>query len=154
GLYKTARRGVERLSARPRSVGRGGVRPLERDEPALALFAGPACEHHLEVEPVDIPRLFRVLAAQLDRERPQQIVGRGVLAVLVLNAAEERELMIRPHVELERRQPGPTAVVDALAVLAVAFAARLPVALEHRARVIGEGTELRLAERGRTEEAR
>ena len=48
--------------------------------------------------------------------------------------------------------PGPFAVVDALGVPAVAFAARLPVAFEQRSLVIGEGGELGMAE-GRAPEA-
>ena len=52
--------------------------------------------------------------------------------MIVLDAAKQRELVVRPHVELERRQPGPFAVVDALGVLPVGFAAGLPVSFEER----------------------
>src|SRR5437870_8514257 len=69
----------------------------------------------------------------------------------VLDAAKERELVIRTHVQFEWTEAGPSPVVDALAVLPVAIAARLPVALEHRTRVIGERTELRVAEHCCTE---
>src|SRR5262249_28395833 len=68
-------------------------------------------------------------------------VARRVIAMIVLNAAEEREFVIRPHVKLERREPRPPAVVDPFGVLAVALPARLPVAFEQSARVIGERTE-------------
>ena len=64
-------------------------------------------------------------------------------------AEKQREVVKRPHMQLEFRQPRPLAVVDALGVRAVAFPARLPIAFEHRLRTIGKRRELlRSAERG------
>src|SRR5437773_12568377 len=71
--------------------------------------------------------------------------------MLLLDTAKERELVIRTHVQFEWTEAGPSPVIDAFAVLPVAIAARLPVAFEHRTRVIGERTELRVAEHCRTE---
>src|SRR5712691_5268995 len=71
--------------------------------------------------------------------------------MIVLDSAKQREFVIRTHVQFEWFQARPFPVVDALAVLPVAFAAGLPVAFEQRARVIGEGAELRVADRGHAE---
>ena len=60
----------------------------------------------------------------------QQIVYGPVVTVILLNAAVERELVKRAHVELERRKPGPVAVVYALGICPVGFATRLPVPFE------------------------
>src|SRR5262249_14807037 len=85
--------------------------------------------------------MLRVVGADLERVRFQQIISRCVITMLVLDPAEQRELVIRAHVELERREPWPLAVVHPLGVMAVALAARLPVAFEERARVIRKWTE-------------
>src|ERR1043166_4594252 len=76
-----------------------------------------------------------------------------MLAVVVLNAAKQRKLVIWTHVELERAHSRPFSVVNALAVLPVRFAARLPVAFEQRPAVIRKRSELSAAE-GRGAEAR
>src|ERR1051325_9509648 len=55
-----------------------------------------------------------------------------MVAVGVLNAAKEGELVIGPHVQFERLYPGPLAVINSLAVLPICFSARLPITLEHR----------------------
>src|SRR5438093_13471390 len=78
----------------------------------------------------------------------EEILGGVVHSMLVLNAAKQRELVVRTHVQLERLHAGPASVVDAFGILAVRFAARLPVALQHCARAIGEWPEeLCVAER-------
>lgn len=77
-----------------------------------------------------------------------------MVAVGVLNAAKERELVIRAHVQLERLHPGPFAVINPLAVLPISFAARLPIALEHRAAPVRERCELCMAQRREAETAR
>src|SRR5437870_3666175 len=74
--------------------------------------------------------------------------------MLVLDSAIQREFMIRPHVELERAEARPLAVVYPLRVLAVPFATGLPVAFEQGARVIRQRAELRVAQRGHTEARR
>ena len=61
-----------------------------------------------------------------------------MVAVLFLNAAEQRELTIRTEVKLEAPDAGRVAIVDALGVLVVAVAARLPVAFENRSAAIVE----------------
>ena len=58
----------------------------------------------------------------------------------VLDALEDREFAARSHVDFELADAVDDVIVDALGVLAVVFAARLPVALEHVARIIGERT--------------
>ena len=55
-----------------------------------------------------------------------------MIAMLVLNPAIQREFVVRTHMELERRQPGPPAIVHTLGVCAIGFAARLPVSFEKR----------------------
>jgi hypothetical protein len=61
----------------------------------------------------------------------KEIGRRIVLAMLVLNASENRELASRAHVDLELGHSVDDVIVDALAILAVGFAAGLPVALEN-----------------------
>src|SRR5712691_9516935 len=63
--------------------------------------------------------------------------------MIVLDSTKQREFVIRTHVQFEWFQARPFPVVDALAVL--------PVAFEQRARVIGERAELRVADRGHAE---
>src|SRR5436190_16687529 len=58
----------------------------------------------------------------------------------VLDAFEDRELAPRSHVDLELPDAVDDVVVDALGVLPVVFAARLPVAFENVARIVREGT--------------
>src|ERR1051325_6048407 len=65
-----------------------------------------------------------------------------MVAVGVLNAAKEGELVIGPHVQFERLYPGPLAVINSLAVLPICFSARLPITLEHRAAAVRERCEL------------
>src|SRR5581483_6039725 len=117
---------------------RRGVRASQRHEPALAVFPRAAGQHDVEVQPVDVPAVLRVIGDQLYGIRPEQVLRRVVVAMLVLDPAEERELVIRPHVELERLHAWPPAVVHAFGVLPVGFAARLPVAFEQRGRAVAE----------------
>src|SRR5262245_29703568 len=127
------------------SIRGGRVGALERHEPAFALLARSAGEHDLEMQPIHVPRVLGCVGAHLDTVGLEQILGRAVIAMFVLNAAEERELVVRTHVQLEWTEARPSAVIDALTILSIALAARLPVAFEHRTGVIGERTELRLA---------
>src|SRR5712692_5056894 len=135
-------------------VRRRGVGTLQGHVPALAIFARPSREHDLEAQSVDVPRMARGVCTQRNVIRLEKIFGRVVRAVLVLDSAIQREFVIRAHVQLEWTEAGPLAVIDALAVLAVALAAGLPVAFEQRARVITEGPELRVAQRRHTETGR
>ena len=109
---------------------------LQRDVPALAVLTRSAGERHFEVQTVDIPRLTGRVRANLHVVRLQQIFGRLVIAMVVLDAAIQRELMVRPHVQFERRQPGPFAVVNPLRIGPVAFTTGLPVSFEERRPVI------------------
>src|SRR5205823_13926780 len=110
-----------------RSVRNRRLRPLEGHEPALAVLARPSGEDDFQVQAVDVPTVLRHVALHLERVGPQQVLGRRVIAVLVLDAADERAVVVRAHVDLEGRQAGPLPVVDALTVLPVAFTAGLPV---------------------------
>ena len=115
------------------SVGNGrGLGTFQRDIPALAVFARAAGQGHFEVKPSDVPRLAGGIRPNLHHVRFEEVVGGPMIPVLVLNAAVERKLVKRAHVELERWKPGPFAVVYALGIRAVRFAARLPVTLEQR----------------------
>src|SRR5438094_7025946 len=73
-----------------------------------------------------------------------------MVAMVVLDAAKERELVIGTHMQLKRPQTGQFPVVDTLGVLAVVLAARLPVALEHRACAIVVRRKLRGADGDRS----
>ena len=70
-----------------------------------------------------------------DAKRLEQVVRRIVLAVLVLDAREDRELPARPDMDLELRHAVDDMVVDPLGVVTVRLLARLPVAFEDVARV-------------------
>src|SRR5262245_10006713 len=77
----------------------------------------------------------------------------------VLHVLEDRELAARPQMHFELAAAVDHVIVDALAVLAVGLAARVPVAFENLPRIGGEGREsgetatLRAGERngGRTD---
>jgi hypothetical protein len=86
---------------------------------------------------------------QLDDVWIQQVIGRAVIAMFILDAEEQRELMIRPEVQFERRKAGPSAIIDTLGIFA-ALATRLPISFEHRAATIIKGCELRRGQRGRS----
>ena len=118
---------------------------LEHDEPAVAVVARPAGQRRGErqVERRDLPPLTGAAALDGDLMRTQQVVRRRMIAVLFLNALEDRELGAWAHVHLELRDAVDDVVVDALGVAAVALAARLPAALQDVARIVGERRELR-----------
>src|SRR5260221_5474104 len=63
--------------------------------------------------------------------------------MLILHAAEQREFVIRPHVQLEGSKTREPGVVHTFGVLAVAFSTGLPVPFEHRPRSIVERGKLR-----------
>src|SRR4029077_7007804 len=124
------------------SVGnRGRGRPPEGHVPALALLARPAGQRDLEMQAVDVPGLLRRVCANLHSVWFQQVLGGRVIAMLILDAAIEREFVVRPHVQLERRHTGPFSVVDALGVGAIDLAAGLPVTLEECRSMVCERTE-------------
>ena len=74
--------------------------------------------------------------------RLEQVVGRIVLAVLVLDATEDRELVTRTEVHLELPHAVHDVIVDPLRVAAALVLARLPVALEDVTRVARVGNEV------------
>src|SRR5437773_1525936 len=80
---------------------------LEVDEPALAVGPRAAGERHREhdAERGNLPAVLGAGALELDDERLQEVLGRIVIAVVVLDAAEDRELAARPHVDLEPPDP-------------------------------------------------
>src|SRR5262245_57817138 len=90
GLYWT---GLGRLTCAV-LVGSRRVRALQCDEPAFTVFARSTGEHDLQVQPVDVPGLLRSVSTDFDRVRFEQVVGRIVFAMIILDAAEERELVI------------------------------------------------------------
>ena len=118
---------------------------LEEDEPAFAVAARAAGERRRErqIERGDLPPLPGAATLHRDLIRLQQVVGRRVLAVLVLDALEDRELGPWTHVHFELRDAVDDVVVDALGVASVALAARLPAALQDVARIVGKRCELR-----------
>ena len=77
-----------------------------------------------------------------------------MLAVLVLHAGEDRELVTRAEVHLELARPVDDVIVDAFGVATVAVAARLPAAFENVARVPRVGGELRSGGTGGEHERR
>src|SRR3954471_24705310 len=88
-----------------------------------------------------VPLLSRAIRSSIDHVRLQQVLRRVMVSVLVLNAHKQRELVIGPEMEFERRQPGPAPVIHPLRIFAI-VAARLPVALEHGPAAIVKGREL------------
>src|SRR5262249_60450023 len=74
--------------------------------------------------------------------RLQEVVGRRVVAMLILDALEYGELALGPQMHLEHTDAVHDVVVHALTVAAVRFAARLPVAFENGAGVVGECSKL------------
>src|SRR2546426_778746 len=102
----------------------------------------------------DVPAMTSLIADDFEIGRAQQILRRPMVPMLVLYPSIQREFVIRPHMELEWAKTRPFAVVNALAVLAIGLAARLPVTFEHCARSIVEGRELRTTEAGRAEARR
>src|SRR5262249_18541699 len=116
---------------------------LQQNEPALAVGSRSAGERHREREGQrrDLPVLLRAAGIHRDAERPEQVVGRFVIAVRVLDAGEDRELAPRPHVDFVLPDAVHHMVVDTFGVLPVAIAARLPVPFEHVARIAAERAE-------------
>src|SRR5207244_402019 len=116
-----------------------------RNEPALALLPGAPGHRNLQVNARDIPPVARAGARHLHYIRMEQVAGGGMFPMLLLNAAEERELVIGAHMQLKWAHARQLSIVDTLGVLAVGFAARLPIALEHRSAAIIKRRELRVA---------
>ena len=80
------------------------IAALERHPPALAFLARPASERYFEAEAGDIPLVAADILRDRDRKRLEQVVRRSVLAMLILHAAEQRKLVVRTHVKLERTE--------------------------------------------------
>src|SRR5579884_1327165 len=99
----------------------GSVRRLferrQDDEPALAVGARAAGERggEHEIQRRDLPPLLRTAGIERQPVRLEEVFRRVVIPVRVLNAAEERELAARPHVELEDAPRSGDVVVHALA---------------------------------------
>ena len=71
--------------------------------------------------------------------------------MLFLYATKQGELAVGTEVKLEAAEPRRGAVEDALGVLTVVLAARLPVAFEDGAAAISERSELGMSQFGATE---
>src|SRR5437763_8068680 len=80
---------------------------LEKNEPALAVGARAAGkgDGECEIERRDLPALLGATRVHRDGVRLQQIVRRGVVAVLVLHVVENREFASRSHVDFEFGHP-------------------------------------------------
>src|SRR5438093_11341647 len=123
--------------ARSEAPGRGAFR-FQRDPEAAAVVARPAGARHLEDQFGKLPAL--ALAAHA--KRLEQILGRAVIAVVLLDPAEHRELVTWAEMDLEAEL---RLVVNLLVELADAFVeARLPMALEEELGVVVERCGLRL----------
>src|SRR5262245_53893219 len=110
----SARSGTRRIvNRRLRLMRRRGC-GQEADEPAFTLIAGTARQRHLQVELCNVPLTGSPVRDELDDMRFQEIFGRVMAPMLVLDAPEQRELPSGSQVQLERRQPRPFAVIDAL----------------------------------------
>ena len=109
------------------------VERREQDVPTLAVAPCSAGERHRknEMKGRDLPLVLRQIAFPAQTERLKQIGLGVVLAVLLLNARENRELALRAHMDLEPGYSVDDVLVDALAIPAVRFAAGLPVPLEN-----------------------
>src|SRR5262249_10943289 len=94
-----------------------------------------------EIQRGNFPSLLRAAGIHRDGERLEQVLGRIVIAVRVLDAWEDGEFAPRPHVDLELRHAVDEVIVHALRILPVAVAARLPVAFEDVPGVTRERTE-------------
>src|SRR4029079_6397860 len=73
----------------------------------------------------------------------EQVGGRRVLAVLILHADEDPELVARAEVHFELPNAVDDVIVDPFGVVAVAIATRLPAAFEDMPRIPRIGGELR-----------
>src|SRR5215510_2900968 len=118
---------------------------LKKDVPALAIGPRPAGQRGREaqVERRNVPALLGPAGFERHTIGLEQVLGRIVVAVRVLDAVVDRELAPRPHVDLELADAVDEVVVDPLGVLAVGFAARLPVPFQDVMRVPRHGGELR-----------
>src|SRR6185436_10082836 len=116
------------------------------DEPALAIGARAAAERdgEREVQGRHFPVLRRARALQEDAERREEVVGRIVLAVLVLDAGENRELASGSQMHLVLSHAVDDVVVDALAVPSARILARLPIPFEDVFHAARGGVEARL----------
>src|SRR5262245_25713984 len=135
-----------RISCSPAaSLVRGFFETLKKDVPALAIGPRSAGQRDREaqVQRRNVPALLGPAGFECDAERLEQVLGRIVVAVGVLDAVEDRELTTRTHVDLELADAVDDVVVDALAVLAIGFAARLPVPFQDVMGTARHGGELR-----------
>ena len=104
------------------------------------------------MKPSDVPFVRATVRPKLDNVWIQQVIGRAVVAMLLLNAKEERELVLRPEMQFEWGKPWPAPVVHTLGIFA-ALPARLPISFQHRAAAIIKGCELGGRQRCRAEQA-
>src|SRR3984893_8166529 len=111
---------------------------LPQDEPRVAVAARAAGKRRREsqIQRGNLPSLLRAPRLHDHAIRPQQVVGRRVVAMLVLDALEDRKFIARAHVQLEAADPVDDVVIDALRVMTVILAARLPAAFQDVAGVV------------------
>src|SRR5687768_6561642 len=93
----------------------------EAEEPALAVVTGPAAEGHFEVQPRHVPFVGCAIPYNLDIMGAKQVLGTHVRPMLVLDAAEQGELVVRAEVQLEGADTRQCVVVHPLGILAVVF---------------------------------
>ena len=120
------------------------VEGLEDDVPALAIGEGAAGKRHCQrdFERRDVPVLTGSPALHEHAIRLQQVVGRVVLAVLVLNALKNRELASRAEMNLKQADAVDDVIVNALRISAGLIQARLPAAFKNVSRITTIGNPL------------
>ena len=121
------------------------VQRREEDVPTLAIAARSAGKRRREheVERRNLPLVFGEIAFPLQAVRLQEVGGRIVVAMLLLDTGEERELAFRAQVDFEPGHAVDDVIVHALAVAAIRFATGLPVAVEDAFRIPRVRGELR-----------
>src|SRR5215470_5838648 len=117
----------------------------EQDVPALAVAARAAGERDAEhkIQRRNLPFMAREVAVDFEVVWLEEVRRRAVIAMLLLYAGEDREFALWSHVHFELRHTVHFVIVDPLAVRAVGFAARLPVALEDVLGILRVRGELR-----------
>ena len=87
------------------------------------MFAGAASEDDVQAESSCCPGLTGAIRDYLNIKGTEKVLGLLMVPMLVLYPAEQRELVIRPQMKLERTDPGQRVVVDALGIVTVRLAA-------------------------------
>ena len=108
------------------------VQRREEDVPALAVAARSAGKRRREheVERRNLPLVFGEIAFHVQAVRLQEVGGRIVVAMLLLDTGKERELTFRAEMDFVLGHAVDDVIVHTLAVTAIHFTTGLPVAVE------------------------